>query len=163
MHILSCAAKHKWKAIDEYLKTKRRFRIVIGLVMQEAGGQAARWSELLSLLCENGEFGQRGLFAYKSHIIYITHHHKAKQSTNREYNVTRFLPAGPSQVLYKYLAYIRPFVNLLQRERHQSGSEFSSETLNSSRLMFQSQSGPSSKAWSTSRFNNALKRETQKV
>lgn len=29
--------------------------------------------------------------------------------------------------------------------------------------MFRSQSGPSSKAWSTSRFNDALKRETRKV
>jgi hypothetical protein len=55
-----CSLSHKgywkWKAVDKYLKTERRFRMVVGLVMQETGGQAARWSELLSLLCENSEF-----------------------------------------------------------------------------------------------------------
>jgi hypothetical protein len=129
---LSHKGHWKWKVVDEYLKTERRFRMVVGLIIQETGRQAARWSELLSLLCQNSEFGQRGLFAFKSYIIYITRHHKAKRSTNREYNVARFLPAGPSQILYKYLAYIRPFVDLLQRERYQSRLESGSETLSGS-------------------------------
>lgn len=81
---LSHKGRWKWKAVDKYLRTESRFRVIVGLVMQDTGGQPACWSELLSLLCGNSESAQRGLFAFKSHIIYITRHHKAKRSTNRE-------------------------------------------------------------------------------
>ncbi|KAK9443851.1 hypothetical protein VB005_02376 [Metarhizium brunneum] len=158
---LSHKGRWKWKTVDKYLRTESRFRVIVGIVMQETGGQPARWSELLSLLCENSESAQRGLF--KSHIIYITRHHKAKRSTNREYIVARFLPSGPSRVLYKYLAYIRPFVELLQRERKQSGLQSGLEGIRASPLLFRSQIGFGSKAWSAGRFNDALKRETWKV
>lgn len=152
----------KWKAVDGYLKTESRFRIIIGLLMQETGGQAARWSELLALLCENSDTGQRGLFAFKSQIMYITRHHKAKRSTNREFIVARFLPAAPSRILYKYLTYIRPFADLLHRERYRARLLPSSEGSGTSKLLFRKQSGLESKAWTSSAFNTALKRETVK-
>ena len=153
----------KWKAVDQDLRTESRFRLVLGLVMQETGGQAARWAELLSLLCENSEYGQRGSFAFKSYIIYIIRHHKANRSTNREFIVARFLPVAPSRILYKYVVYIRPFVDLLQREHHRAGLAPALEITGRSQLLFRKHSGPGSKAWSTEHFNDAIKRETQNL
>ncbi|KAH9205595.1 hypothetical protein DL95DRAFT_490499 [Leptodontidium sp. 2 PMI_412] len=46
-------------------------------------------------------------------IIYLTRHHKAKRSNNREFYIMRFLPARLSRVIYKYFVYLRLFLNIL--------------------------------------------------
>lgn len=148
--------KGKWdrKAVKAYLKKEDDFRVAFGLAMQTQGGQVARWTELLNLWCTNTEYGPRGLFAYKSHIMYIIRHHKVKRSTNREFVVARFLGAELSVTAFKYLAYIRPFKDLLYRDMYGRGLPGSSP------LLFRAQVVSDSKAWPTSRFNDALKKAT---
>jgi hypothetical protein len=85
--------------------------------MSLTGGQQPRWPELSSLWVENDELGPRGLYVYRGYFIYVIRHHKAKTSTNREFVVVRFLPAELALAVFKYCAYIRPFINLLDRER----------------------------------------------
>ncbi|KAH8746666.1 hypothetical protein F5882DRAFT_312281, partial [Hyaloscypha sp. PMI_1271] len=45
--------------------------------------------ELFSLECENGL--ERGLYVYNRFMISVIRYLKAKRSTNREFNVVRFL------------------------------------------------------------------------
>jgi hypothetical protein len=54
-------------------------------------------------------------------MIYIVCHYKAKLSTNREFNVARFLLVQVGHILYKYLGYIRPIIEMLHHE-HLHGS-----------------------------------------
>lgn len=92
-------------------------------------------------------------------MAYLIRHHKAKRSTNREFIVVRFLPAEVAHLLYKYLAHIRRFVDLLERERGFSGQS----AVDSSPLLFRSGNAPTSKPWPTGRFNATLKDATKKV
>ncbi|OWT42309.1 hypothetical protein VFPPC_18572 [Pochonia chlamydosporia 170] len=148
----------KWKLVDQYLKLEEQFRTYLGLAIQ-GNAQRARWTELLQLWCENGEFGQRGVFVYKSFIIHLVRHHKAKRSTNREFVVVRFLSASLTRVVYKYLVYIRRFVDLLYRERHLGKGKAGG----TSQLLFRAETALGSKPWQSTRFNEVLKRSTHKL
>jgi hypothetical protein len=78
-----------------------------------AYGQLARASELLGLECTNGSSTGRGIYAWNGFLISVIRHHKAKRLTNREFNVVCFLPVQLGQSIYKYLVYIRPFLDML--------------------------------------------------
>jgi hypothetical protein len=127
--------------------------------MSLTGGQQPRWPELSSLWVENDELGPRGLYVYKGYFIYVIRHYKAKTSTNREFVVVRFLPAELALAVFKYCAYIHPFINLLDRER---GIASPSEAGHSSSpLLFRTQTVSSgSKVWRTSCFINVIRKVT---
>ncbi|KAH7113381.1 hypothetical protein EDB81DRAFT_921859 [Dactylonectria macrodidyma] len=110
-----------WQAVHRYQKKEELFRKYLGLALHMTGGQLPRWPELLSLWCENAEFGERGIYVHKGSLVYVARHHKAKRSTNREFIVARFLPAEVAHLVYKYCVYIRPFMNLLDRETRLAG------------------------------------------
>ncbi|KAL7903986.1 hypothetical protein GGI35DRAFT_247723 [Trichoderma velutinum] len=57
---LSRRGRWNWEAVYKYKRKEEAFRGLLGLAMHITGGQTPRWSELLSLWCENGEFGERG-------------------------------------------------------------------------------------------------------
>ncbi|KAL6789482.1 hypothetical protein GGI42DRAFT_347252 [Trichoderma sp. SZMC 28013] len=156
---LSQRGRWNWQAVFKYFKKEEAFRGLLGLAIHITGGQTPRWSELLSLWCENAELGERGIYVYGGKMIYLMRHHKAKRSTNREFIVVRFLPGEVGHLLYKYLVYIRRFVNMLERERG-FGVQNMAEN---SPLLFRSQNAPTSKPWPTGRFNAILKDATLKV
>lgn len=105
-----------YKAVGDYLKTAENLQRYLAAMMYALCGQAPRATELFSLECCNGQSSQRGIFVYNGFMIYVIRTHKAKRSTNNEFNVARFLPAKPGRLLYYYLVYIRLFVAMLQRE-----------------------------------------------
>ncbi|RKK62815.1 hypothetical protein BFJ69_g16984 [Fusarium oxysporum] len=164
----ACKARHggllkgsdwDWSAVFRYLKKDEELRGYILGTMDCTSGQKPRCLELLSLYCANGEFGPRGIFVYNRMMVYLVRHHKAKRSTNREFIVARFLPAQVGHILYKYLVYIRPFVDMLHREGQ------TKYRLNSpgSPLLFRQEAGTSSKSWQTRRLTAILKAATLKV
>ncbi|KAH7112035.1 hypothetical protein EDB81DRAFT_671170 [Dactylonectria macrodidyma] len=164
----ACTSRHEplsrkdcwnWQAVYKYLKKEESFREYLGLAMYVTGGQLPRWPELLSLWCENGEFGERGLYKYRSSLLYVVRHHKAKRSTNREFIVARFLSAEVARLVYKYCTYIRRFVDLLDRERGFSMQDAEG----SSPLLFRAQITSGSKPWQTGRFTAILKDTTSKL
>lgn len=105
-----------WNAIYLYMKKKEALLEALAGVLYTTGGQMPRASELFSLECQNGATRARGIYVYDGFVVYLTRHHKAKRSTNREFYVVRFLPLRPGRIVYYYLAYIRPFTEMLQRE-----------------------------------------------
>ncbi|KAH7199222.1 hypothetical protein BKA60DRAFT_470242 [Fusarium oxysporum] len=112
--------KSSWdrKAVFAYWKKEEALREVLaGLLMMTGGGQP-RGPDLLHILLRNCGTAERGLYVYNGFVIYLTRSHKAKRSTNREFVVARFLPIQVGHIVYKYLVYIRPFVDMLAREQY---------------------------------------------
>ena len=134
---------------------------MIGGVFQTGGGQFACLSELASLECENGSSTERGLYIYNGFLIFITRHHKAKPSTNREFNVVRFLPARGGQIVFKFLVYIRQFLETIGREQQSSYTK-SALSLLPVNLLFRSDCLPN-KPRNSSRFTSILKKATTEV
>ncbi|KAH7024319.1 uncharacterized protein B0I36DRAFT_294906 [Microdochium trichocladiopsis] len=88
----------------------------------------------------------------------LTRHHKAKRSTNREFNVARFLPLRVGRVLFRYLVYIRPFLTTLSEEPVFS-QRVSSDQIISPALLFSS-GVDRSKPWDASKLAAILKKAT---
>ena len=105
------------KAIFVYQKNVEALEEMLLGGLHTTGGQVLRAPKLLSLEVQNGSATERRVYVWNGFIIYLTRHHKAKRSTNREFIVVRLLPVRLGYVLYKYLVYIRPFIEMLQREQ----------------------------------------------
>lgn len=156
---LSRRGQWNWKEVFKYLKKDGTLRSYFALGMVILCGQGPRWSDLSNVWRVNGEFGERGIYIYNGSMIYLTRHHKAKRSTNREFIVARFLPAELGHLLCKYLAYIARFVDLLERERYPGFREGGASSL----LLFGTGTSSGSKSWATSHITSILKDETSKI
>jgi hypothetical protein len=55
---------------------------------------------------------------HDGHVMYITRHSKARQATNQEFQVARYLCPDDSILLAMYLIYVRPFADMLHRKCH---------------------------------------------
>ncbi|KAK4118290.1 hypothetical protein N657DRAFT_685319 [Parathielavia appendiculata] len=81
---------------------------------------------------------------------------KAKRSTNGEFYIARFLPVQPGHLLFKYLVYIRPVVDMLMREQSPDLRACSTD-------LFRAQVSDDSKPWATERLTNVIKRFTARA
>jgi hypothetical protein len=145
-----------WKAIFLYQKKVEALEEMLVGSLHTSCGQVPRGPELFSLECQNGPSTQRGIYVWNGSVIYITRHHKAKRSTNREFHVVRFMPVQLGHVMYKYLVYIRPFTDMLRREQS------SSLDMPIGRLLFQT-SHARNKPWDSGRLTAILKKATAEV
>jgi hypothetical protein len=120
-------------------------------------GQAPRAPDLLGLEIQNGPSTKRGIYVWNGFVVYLTRHHKAKRSNNREFYVVRFLPARLGHIMYKYLVYIRPFLDMLQRKRDSYFKE-----VVPTRLLFRS-GRDLDRPWGSSRVTAILRKATTEV
>jgi hypothetical protein len=149
-----------WEAVFRYLKEKERQVEMIASVLHTTVGQVARAVEMFTLECENGPATERGLYVCNECIVTLTRHHKAKRSTNREVFVVRYLPARADRILYYYLPYIRPFVDMLERENR--SHHMSVDPKSKSTLLFRSDQMPC-RPWNPARLTAILKTATSRV
>lgn len=127
--------------------------------LHTACGQGPRGPDLLSLQCQNSPSEPCGIYIWNSSVVYVTRHHKAKRSTNREFYVVRFLPVQLGHAMYKNLVFIRPLLDMLQREQV---SSYGLELNPLSRLLFPAVHG-SHKPWDSLRLTAILKKATAAV
>ena len=113
---LSGHGSWNWYAVRQYLKLTTKLEEMLFGGLYTSCGQAPRLREIVSLECENTSTGMRGIYVWNGSVIYIIRHHKAKRTTNHEFNVVRFLPARLGVVTVWYLAYIRRVASILQCE-----------------------------------------------
>jgi hypothetical protein len=73
-----------WQAVFRYEKNDNALREMISGAMDCSCGQKPRSTQILSLYCVNGEYHPRSIFVYSGRIAYITHHHKAKRTSDHE-------------------------------------------------------------------------------
>jgi hypothetical protein len=102
-------------AVNRYISGCEKELRLLMCIMYCLGGQKPRGTEYFTLQHCNGASSERGVYAYGGYMLYITRHHKAKHSTNQEFNVVRYLPYRARKLLYYYLVYIRPFKEMLHR------------------------------------------------
>lgn len=102
-------------AVRQYLERERQFLRELALLLYLLGGQAPRTTELFKLEYENGSSRARGIYIDEGAVMYVTRHAKARRSTNREFQVARYLPRQAGGLLVLYLVYVRPFASMLRR------------------------------------------------
>lgn len=141
-------------AVARYLREETQLLLQLMLVMFLRGGQAPRSTELFSLECWNGPSTSRGVYVHAGAMMYVTRHAKARRSTNQEFQVARYLPQADSELLLQYLAYVRPFAEMLRRicYRQEEGR----------RLLFSSPESPA-QPWTAEVLTRALKKLTRRV
>lgn len=73
-----------------------------------SSGAPARASELASYLLSTTDLGDRSLYIQNGTVCIFQTYHKAMKFDLKEKNLARFLPPDLSELLVKYLIYIRP-------------------------------------------------------
>ncbi|KZL78863.1 hypothetical protein CI238_13008 [Colletotrichum incanum] len=153
------ASNGKWRhaLVQRYMAKERLFLEHFAVLMHITGGGQPRSSDLLHLRCENTGAVERGIHMHKGSVVYLTRSHKAKRSTNLEFYVARFLPQTVGQLLFRYLVYIRPFVDMLSREVF--------TTVRGSCTIYLFRRGPESIAepWPPSRLSRLIKKASARV
>lgn len=104
------------QAVNKYLELERELQRQLMLLLYLLGGQAPRSTELFSLECENGPGSLRGIYVQNGKILYVTRHHKSRQTTNREFQVARYMPLEAGGIIFSYLVYVRRFAEMLRRQ-----------------------------------------------
>jgi hypothetical protein len=104
-----------FNAVDRYLDWYNDITRLLVLLIYLVGGQAPKGTELFALDHCNGSSTSRGVCVYSGKMALISRHHKARRTTNSEFQVVRFLPKEPGKILYYYLVFIRPFACMLYR------------------------------------------------
>lgn len=105
-----------YNSVHSYLEREDRLLSQLILILYLCGGQAPRSTELFSIEHCNGLTTCRGIYAHRGAICFVARHSKARHSTNQEFQVARYLPRRESDLVLKYLVYIRPFVDMLNLE-----------------------------------------------
>jgi hypothetical protein len=154
---LSQEGRWDWEAIFLYrAKAEGLDEMLLG-GLYTAGGQVPWAPELLGLEIQNSPFTEREVYVWNGFMVYLTRHHKAKRSNNREFYIVRFFPARLGRVMYKYLVYIRPFLDMLQRERDTYYKE-----VVLTRLLFRS-GRDLDRSWDAARLTAILRKATTEV
>lgn len=148
-----------WNAIFLYWKRGGQLLEMLMCLLYMLGGQAPRGPELFSIEYQNGPLTERGIYMYNRYMVHVIRRHKVKRSTNREFNVAPFLPIQVGHILYEYLVYICPHIEMLHREQSHWPEAATSP---SSRSLFQSDP-IAAKPWGLSHLISALKKATQEV
>lgn len=102
-------------AVLKYIEEHDELLKDIMVATQGHGGQGSRIMELFTIRHVNTSSELRGVGIYAGSICCITRHVKSRLSTNKEFQVARFLPQKFGELMYQYLVYIRPTVSMLQR------------------------------------------------
>ena len=140
--------------MNEYLDRERGLVQQLMLLMYMFGGQAPRSTELFSIELENGPGTSRGIYVHSGSVVYVTRHCKARRTTNREFQIARYLPREASELLLVYLVYIRRFAEMLRRNCLGFGQ--------SSRLLFRTP-GLENTLWASAALSKSLKNYTKEA
>lgn len=138
-----------YKSVHRYLEEEENLLLQLMLILYLCGGQAPRATELFSIEHCNGPATPRGLYTHRGAICFVTRHSKARHSTNQEFQAARYLPRRESDLVLKYLVYIRPFIEMLNRECFGSKK---------GRSLFFSWSNDPERPWTVEVLTKALKK-----
>ena len=139
-------------AVRRYLKEEHHLLLRSLLLMYFRSGQAARIPDLTHLEVVNSPSTSRGIYVHGGSMICVTRTGKARQSTNQEFNIARYLPQADSAFLARYLAYVRPFADMLARQCYGQQKE--------RRLLFATVENPD-QPWKVAVVSQALKTLTR--
>lgn len=88
------------------------------LLMHLTGGQPARGPELTTIKTHNSTTSARNIFLLHGQMIFVIEYHKARRTTNHAFYVVRYLPDTVGKMLFHYLVYVLPLVELIARHQY---------------------------------------------
>lgn len=103
------------KAVMKYIEGHDELVKMLMLLFHLGSGQGSRISELLTIEHCNTSSRLRGVGIYAGYMFSTTRHHKARLTTNNEFQVARFLPQPIASLAYQYLVFIRRTTYMLLR------------------------------------------------
>jgi hypothetical protein len=120
----SLMAKQRWvpSRVARYLRQVATFQQQLLLCTHCVGGMPGRATEIGSIKWCNTQTTMRNVFVLHSLLLIVLEYQKAQYSTNRAFYVVQALPLVVSQLLFCYLAYVRPFAEALSHQVDQPGS-----------------------------------------
>lgn len=151
---LMSGERWNFDTVRRYLKEESSLVLLIFQILFLRLGQGLRTPELSSLECYNGLGTSRGIYVHDGLLVYITRHSKARQATNQEFQVARYLCRKDSALLARYLVYVRPFADMLYRKCYDREQD--------RRLLFAAPDQPQ-RPWGADVLTKALKGLTQSV
>ncbi len=113
---LMSGERWNFDAVRRYLTEESNLVLLLFQLLFLRAGQGPRTLELSSIECYNGPTTSRGLYVHNGLMVYITRHAKARQATNQEFQVARYLSHEDSALLGRFLVYVRPFADMLYRK-----------------------------------------------
>jgi hypothetical protein len=116
-------AKQRWvpSKVAKYLQQVAAFKPLLLLCIHLTGGMPGRGTEMGTIKWCNTRTSMRGVFVLHALLLIILEYQKAQCSTNRAFYVVRALPPVVSQLLFRYLAFVRPFAEALSHQVDQLG------------------------------------------
>jgi len=99
-----------------YLNRERQFLRKLMVAMHVTGGQPARGPELGSIKVVNSVFSARNIYVVNGRMVFLTMYDKARKRRGDTEYVLRCLPDEISQILAKYLIYVRPFSRVVGKQ-----------------------------------------------
>jgi hypothetical protein len=140
----------------QYIKGVKAFKKKLLLCLHFTGGLPGRGTEVATIKWCNTRQVSRNVFVYHGRLILVLEYHKARAITNNSFYVVRVLPKAVSQILFQYLAYVRPFVEALSHQiQRVEGVE---ATIANSRAYLFAEDG---QLFKTSQLSQAVQQQSQ--
>lgn len=99
--------------LRKYLQLAATFSRLLLVCVHFSGGMPGRSPEVTTIKYQNSRQVMRNVFVHNGRLAIITEYHKARSHTNHAFYVVRVLPQLVSEIIFQYLAYVRPFTNSL--------------------------------------------------
>ena len=116
----------KEKCILKYLDKCWLFQELILVLIHILSGQPSRGTELALLRYSNGRSNLRNLFKHFDKIAFITEYSKVRWKTKNENINVKFLDSRCSELVFKYLGFVRPLEKVFCKFLKMDLSEYNS-------------------------------------
>jgi hypothetical protein len=104
------------EACTAYLKAGTELASSIFAAFHLTASLPGRGTEIGSIRLLNTKLAIRHFFSREGRILIIISYNKARASNNHAFYIIRYLPPGLDLSVFKYLVYIRPFLNFLANQ-----------------------------------------------
>jgi hypothetical protein len=108
--------------VAKYLRQVAIFQQQLLLCIHFTGGMPGRGTEIGSVKWCNTRTSMRNVFVRHGLLLIILEYQKAQWSHNNAFYVVRALPEVVSHLLFRYLAFVRPFADALSYHSDQLGN-----------------------------------------
>jgi RecQ family ATP-dependent DNA helicase len=140
------------KGVEQYMDRVVAFREKLIVLMHIVGGQPARGPEIMSIRHSNTrKGGHRNIFVEDGMMVFVTRYHKGYQMSGDVKIIHRYIPREVGELLVWYMWLVLPF------QRRLEAMVWEKETMSSHMWP----ADPSGRKWTSDRFREALKRESQ--
>src|SRR5579871_1432435 len=108
-------AQQHWvpSRVVKYLGQVAAFQRALLLCVHFTGGMPGRATEIATIRWCNTRTAMRNVFIQHGRLLIIIEYQKAQRTTHQAFYVVRALPPAVGQLLYSYLAFVRPFAAAL--------------------------------------------------